>query len=90
MKTLYLGLYDYPYYGQVYILNNGKFEKYELSDDEIDMLYYFYLYNANLNLWNNYCPYSRDEINECLDKLSVIFSDIVVCSDGTFEYFKLK
>ena len=92
MKTLYLGFYDYPYSGEAYIFNfnKGQFEEYNLSDTEIHMLYYFYLYNANLNLWNNYCPFSRDEINECLEKLSVTFSDIVVCNDGTFEFYKLK
>lgn len=90
MTTLYLGYYDYPYSGDSYIFNDGKFEKYELSDTEIDMLYYFHLYNDNLNLFYNYCPYTRDELNECLDKLSITFSDIVVCVDGTFNFIKVK
>lgn len=90
LKTLYIGLYDYPYYGVAYILNNGKFEKCELSDAEIDMLSYLYLANGDLLSWSDYWPYSRDEISECLGKISAAFSDIVVCSDGTFKFIRLK
>ena len=89
-KTLYIGLYDYPYCGQAYVLNGGKFEEYGLSDAEIDMLHYLYRVNGDLRLWSVYWEYSRDEINECLERLSAVFSDIVVCSDGIFEYIKLK
>lgn len=94
MNTLYLGFYDYPYCGRAFMLNDGKFEKYDLSDAEIDMLYYFYTYfsvfKGNSKLWKNYSPYSRNEINKCVEKLSAIFSDIIVCEDGGFDFIKVR
>lgn len=90
MNTLYLGYYDYPYSGEAYILYKGKFKKYAfLSDEEIDMLYYLYLAKGDPLSWSNYWPYSRDEIDKFLEKISAVFDDVIISNDGTFEHIKL-
>lgn len=90
-KALYLGLYDYPYCGQAYVLNGGKFEKYDLSDAEIDMLYW-YLHILKGNEWHPWDPssYTYDEIKEGSERILAGFSHIVVCDDGAFELIRLK
>lgn len=76
MKTLYVGIYDFPYLYTAQELVNGQFTPIHISNEDVEILYESYIPDIDI----------RSLSQELLDS----YDQLILCSDGRFSIINLR
>lgn len=76
MKTLYVGIYDFPYLYTAQELVNGQFTPIHISSEDVEILYGSYIPDIDIHSLSQ----------ELLDS----YDQLILCSDGKFSIITLR